>query len=150
MENLFPHVEEAGCTPAPGVPLLVVVCASGCSAAAKTLQSCPTLFDPIDGSPSGSRVPGILQARVLEWGATAFSAPVALVEASSSDILCRRQLGVDFPLADPPGLEPLPTSSVVVTPTSPRPALSLGWVAALGDTPGGSIPSAAALLVRKV
>ena len=41
--------------------------------AAKTLQSCPTLCDPIDGSPPGSPVPGILQARVLEWGAIAFS-----------------------------------------------------------------------------
>ena len=36
-------------------------------AAAKLLQSCPTLCDPIDGSPPGSPVPGILQARVLEW-----------------------------------------------------------------------------------
>ena len=36
-------------------------------------QSCPTLSDPIDGSPPGSPVPGILQARVLEWGAIAFS-----------------------------------------------------------------------------
>src|SRR5574337_1020178 len=40
---------------------------------AKSLQSCPTLCDPIDGSPPGSSVPGILQARVLEWGAIAFS-----------------------------------------------------------------------------
>ena len=40
---------------------------------AKSLQSCPTLSDPIDGSPPGSPVPGILQARVLEWGAIAFS-----------------------------------------------------------------------------
>jgi len=36
-------------------------------AAAKSLQSCPTLCDPIDGSPPGSAVPGILQARTLEW-----------------------------------------------------------------------------------
>ena len=43
-------------------------------AAAKSLQSCPTLCDPIDGSPAGSPVPGILQARTLEWGAIAFSA----------------------------------------------------------------------------
>ena len=40
---------------------------------AKSLQSCLTLCDPIDGSPPGSPVPGILQARVLEWGAIAFS-----------------------------------------------------------------------------
>ena len=44
------------------------------AAAAKSLQSCPTLCDPIDGSPPGSPVPGILQARVLEWVAIAFSA----------------------------------------------------------------------------
>ena len=42
-------------------------------AAAKSLQSCPTLCDAIDGSPPGSAVPGILQARTLEWVATAFS-----------------------------------------------------------------------------
>ena len=37
------------------------------AAAAKLLQLCPTLCDPIDSSPSGSPVPGILQARILEW-----------------------------------------------------------------------------------
>ena len=42
-------------------------------AAAKSLQSCPTLCDPIDGSPSGSTVPGILQARTLEQVAISFS-----------------------------------------------------------------------------
>ena len=42
-------------------------------ATAKSLQSCPTLCDPIDGSPPGSPVPGILQARALEWVATSFS-----------------------------------------------------------------------------
>ena len=41
--------------------------------AAKLLQSCPTLCDPIDGSPLGSPVPGILQARTLEWVAISFS-----------------------------------------------------------------------------
>ena len=41
--------------------------------AAKSLQSCPTLCDPIDGSPPGSTIPGILQARTLEWVAIAFS-----------------------------------------------------------------------------
>ena len=43
------------------------------AAAAKSLQSCPTLCDPIDGSPPGSPVPGILQARILEWVAISFS-----------------------------------------------------------------------------
>ena len=44
------------------------------AAAAKSLQSCPTLCDPIDGSPPGSPVPGILQARTLEWVAVSFNA----------------------------------------------------------------------------
>ena len=43
------------------------------AAAAKSLQSCPTLCDPIDSSPLGSPVPGILQARILEWVAISFS-----------------------------------------------------------------------------
>ena len=43
------------------------------AAAAKSLQSCPTLCDLIDGSPPGSPVPGILQARTLEWVAISFS-----------------------------------------------------------------------------
>ena len=43
------------------------------AAAAKSLQSCPTLCDPGDGSPLGSSVPGILQARTLEWVAISFS-----------------------------------------------------------------------------
>ena len=47
--------------------------AAGAAVAAKSLQSCPTLCDPIDGSPPGSAIPGILQARTLEWVATAFS-----------------------------------------------------------------------------
>ena len=42
-------------------------------ATAKSLQSCPTLCDPIDSSPAGSPIPGILQARTLEWGAISFS-----------------------------------------------------------------------------
>ena len=47
--------------------------AAAAAAAAKSLQSCPTLCDPIEGSPSGSPVPGILQARTLEWVAISFS-----------------------------------------------------------------------------
>ena len=43
------------------------------AAAAKSLQSCPTLCDPIDGGPPGSPVPGVLQARTLEWVAVSFS-----------------------------------------------------------------------------
>ena len=47
--------------------------AAAAAAAAKSLQSCPTLCDPIDGSPPGSPVRGILQARTLEWAAISFS-----------------------------------------------------------------------------
>ena len=47
--------------------------AAAAAAAAKSLQSCPTLCDPIDGSSPGSPVPGILQARILEWVAISFS-----------------------------------------------------------------------------
>ena len=48
-------------------------CVIRTAAAAKSLQSCPTLCDPMDGSPPGSPVPGILQARTLEWVAISFS-----------------------------------------------------------------------------
>ena len=47
--------------------------AAAAAAAAKSLQSCPTLCDPIDGSPPGSPIPGILQARTLERVAISFS-----------------------------------------------------------------------------
>ena len=43
------------------------------AAGAKSLQLCPTLCDPIDGSPLGSAIPGILQARTLEWVSISFS-----------------------------------------------------------------------------
>ena len=46
---------------------------SATAATAKSFQSCPTLCDPIDGSPPGSPVPGILQARTLEWVVVSFS-----------------------------------------------------------------------------
>ena len=47
--------------------------AAAAAAAAESLQSCPTLCDPIGGSPPGSPVPGILQTRTLEWAAISFS-----------------------------------------------------------------------------
>ena len=52
---------------------VAIAAAAAAAAAAKSLQLCPTLCNPIDGSPLGSSVPGILQARILEWGAIAFS-----------------------------------------------------------------------------
>ena len=53
--------------------LMIFINTAAAAAAAKSLQSCLTLCDPIDGSPRGSPVPGILQARTLEWVAIAFS-----------------------------------------------------------------------------
>ena len=55
------------------IPVIVKLRETFTAAAAKSLQSCPTLCDPIDGSPAGFPVPGILQARTLEWVAIAFS-----------------------------------------------------------------------------
>ena len=53
------------------------------TAAAKSLQSCPALCDPMDGSPPGSPVPGILQARTLEWVAISFSRRIFLTQGSN-------------------------------------------------------------------
>ena len=57
----------------PELALLRGIFKNAATAAAKSLQSCPTLCDPIDGSPPGSPIPGILQARTLEWVAFSFS-----------------------------------------------------------------------------
>ena len=54
-------------------PFWVIMNNVAAAAAAKSLQSCLTLCNPIDGSPPGSPVPGILQARTLEWVAISFS-----------------------------------------------------------------------------
>ena len=72
----------SGCTNIKGLSIA--------AAAAKSLQLCPTLCDPIDSSPPGSAIPGILQARTLEWVAVSFSnAWKWKVKAKS---LCRVQL----------------------------------------------------------
>ena len=63
-ENNIASVADS--LPAPPPP-------AAAAAAAKSLQSCPTLCDPMDGSPPGSAIPGILQARTLEWAAISFS-----------------------------------------------------------------------------
>ena len=61
-------------SPLPQVDIISKASPKGkAAAAAKSLQSCPTLCDPIDGSPPGSPVPGILQARTLKWVAISFS-----------------------------------------------------------------------------
>ena len=60
------YINKYGCVP-------VELDLQNQAAAAKSLQSCLTLCDPIDVSPPGSPAPGILQARTLEWGAISFS-----------------------------------------------------------------------------
>ena len=60
-------------SPLESSPILTRDTAAAAAAAAKSLQSCPILCDLIGGSPPGSSIPGILQARVLEWVAIAFS-----------------------------------------------------------------------------
>ena len=59
------------------------------AAAAKSLQLCPTLHDPMDCSLPGSSVRGIFQARVLEWGAIAFSEIQCNSNQNSNDLFCR-------------------------------------------------------------
>ena len=76
--------------------------AAAAAAAAKSLQSCPTRCDPIDGSPPGSPIPGILQARTLEWVAISFSRdlPNPGIEPRSP------ALWADALLSEPPGKLP--------------------------------------------
>ena len=73
------HSKSSSPTPAAHQPVPTALASTlpsddrNAAAAAKLLHSCPTLCDPIDGSPPGSPVPGILQARTLEWVAISFS-----------------------------------------------------------------------------
>ena len=74
--NMFLHLESS--TPSPKLHSFqlchrLFISNSPAAAAAKSLQSCLTLWDPIDGSPPGSPIPGILQARTLEWVAISSS-----------------------------------------------------------------------------
>ena len=75
------------------------------AAAAKLLQSCPTLCDPIDGSPPGSTVPGILQARTLEWVAIAFSNVLHTPWLSSFSSLLRSISQTNFSVPKSPSEE---------------------------------------------
>ena len=71
----------------------------------KSLQSCPTLCDPIDGSPPGSPIPGILQARTLEWVAISFSSfPLKLEEVTVQYTQAKSYLTLHDPMdCSPPG-----------------------------------------------
>ena len=66
-------VHKAIIAPIPKPDKDTAAAAAAAAAAAKSLQLCPTLCDPIDSSPPGFAVPGILQARTLEWVAMSFS-----------------------------------------------------------------------------
>ena len=66
--NSLTHVHCPVCK-----PLWILFSMAAAAAAAKSLQSCPTLCEPIDGNPAGSPVPGILQARTLKWVTISFS-----------------------------------------------------------------------------
>ena len=70
--GLYPQ-QQLGLAPLVSGESLSGAVMEGTAAAAASLQLCPTLCDPIDGSPPGSAVPGILQTRTLEWAAISFS-----------------------------------------------------------------------------
>ena len=69
----FPHTNKHFSVTPAGCPTIQLTSDTAAAAAAKSLHSCPTLCDPIDGSSPSSAVPGILQARTLEWVAISFS-----------------------------------------------------------------------------
>ena len=72
-KNIYSHWIDIFIALVKAMVLPVVMYGCAATAAAKSLQLCPTLCDPIDGSPPGSPVPGVLQARTLEWVAISFS-----------------------------------------------------------------------------
>ena len=72
-----------------------MVCVLAAAAAAKSLQSCLTLCDPVDGSPPSSRIPGILQARTLEWVATSFSKSCSIL-CDLMDCACQAPLSMEI------------------------------------------------------
>ena len=123
---------------------------SAAAAAAKSLQSCPTLCDPVDGSPAGSPIPGILQARTLEWIAISFSRDCCKNTMHTIDFLPRNMQAAKYtsknlhsfrsfwaflrPTLGLGSAEPILTSSATAT---PRPlscqgsgsvtSMSVGW-----------------------
>ena len=83
------------------------------AAAAKSLESCPTLCDPIDGSPPGSPIPGILQARTLEWVAISFSNNLPAAAAKSLQ-LCPTLLLLEKQISIWPGCGEITTLYCIV------------------------------------
>ena len=78
------------------------------AAAVKSLQSCPTLCDPIDGSPASSSTHGILQARTLEWVATAFSDSNSAAAAAAAAKSLQSCLTLCDPIDGSPPGSPIP------------------------------------------
>ena len=72
IELVSPSLQGGFLTTGPPGKSLIALCYDAAAAAAKSLQSCLTLCDTMDGSPPGSSVPGILQARILEWVAICY------------------------------------------------------------------------------
>ena len=111
-------------------PLLFTV-----AAAAKSLQSCPTLCNPIDGSPPGSAIPGILQARTLEWVAISFSNAWKW-KVKVRSLSCVRLVATPWTAAyqAPPSHEIVAskTSSIMLNESKSRP-LACSW--SQGDRP---------------
>ena len=70
---LLPNLVIKSCQILQTTTVFFLLISTAAAVAAKSLQSCPTLCDPTDGSPLASSVPGILQARILEWAAIFFS-----------------------------------------------------------------------------
>ena len=94
------------------------------AAAAKSLQSCPTLWDPRDGSPPGSPIPGVLQARTLEWVAISFSSnslpsPLKVSETKSASQFpepsqsCYLSIHTFLPTKTPPPPQMLPATALI-------------------------------------
>ena len=113
------------------------------AAAAKSLQSCPTLCDPIDGSPPGSPVPGILQARTLEWVAISFPGCHFLLHARKWKVkvkllsrvqlsvtpwtaACQAPLSMGFARQEYWSGVPLPSPKVAILLSKTRKKLNLG------------------------
>ena len=127
--------------------------------AAKSLQSCPTLCNPTDGSPPGSPVPGILQARTLEWVVISFSNAWKW-KAKVKSLSCARLLATPWTAAyqTPPSMGfsrqehwkgvPLPSLNMllnILTTTGSGQRNSLRWLCFLDD----SVPKGKSLLVIK-
>ena len=108
------------------------------AAAAKSLQSCPTLCDPIDGRPPGSSVPGIFQARVLEWGAIAFSVnfPCKWLNTSLGHVMFQTSENPKITKQNSLSIKKIKIQGVLVGATWKLPVLLLFTCHATAENPG--------------